>query len=82
MDLTGRRVLVVGLGASGLSAARALKERGADVRVTELSSGEDVRARAAELARAGIDAEVGGHDFARLDAELAVVSPGIPPPPP
>jgi UDP-N-acetylmuramoylalanine--D-glutamate ligase len=77
--LTGRRVLVVGLGASGLSAARALKERGARVRVTELSSGEDVRARAEALAREGIDAEIGGHDFARLDAELAVVSPGIPP---
>jgi UDP-N-acetylmuramoylalanine--D-glutamate ligase len=79
MKLVGRRVLVVGLGASGLSAARALKERGAHVRVTELSSGEEVRARAAELAREGIDAEVGGHGFARLDTELAVVSPGIPP---
>ena len=79
MTLVGLNVLVVGLGASGLSAARALKERGARVRVTEQSSGEEVRARAATLGRAGIDAEIGGHDFARLDADLAVVSPGIPP---
>jgi UDP-N-acetylmuramoylalanine--D-glutamate ligase len=79
LELAGRRVLVVGLGASGLAAARALKKRGAHVRVTELSSGEDVRARSAALEREGIDAEVGGHHLAGLDADLAVVSPGIPP---
>ena len=35
MELSGKRVLVVGLGKSGLAAARFLKERGARVTVSD-----------------------------------------------
>ena len=78
-ELAGRRVLVVGLGVSGFAAARALADLGAVVRVTESSSGEAVLERAAALRRSGIEVEVGGHDTAALDADVAVLSPGIPP---
>ena len=77
--VAGRRVLVVGLGVSGTSAARALKALGAQVRVTEKSSGDEVRARAASLEEEGIETETGGHQLDRLETDIAVISPGIPP---
>lgn len=73
----GRRVLVVGLGASGLSAARYLAARGAEVAVTDTRANPPgLAALRAELpqvpvAAGGFDAEA----FAR--AETLVVSPGV-----
>ena len=73
----GKRVLVVGLGVSGFAAARALLELDAKVRVTEASSGDAIAKRAAELAVLGAEVETGGHDLEALEADIAVVSPGI-----
>ena len=75
----GKRVLVVGLGVSGFATARVLAERGARVRVTEQSSGGDIEQRAEQLRSAGVEVETGGHDLSGLDADVAIVSPGIPP---
>ncbi len=72
-------MLVVGLGVSGFSAAKALLDLHAKVRVTEGSDGELLAQRAGYLQRLGAEVEVGGHDLDRLDADLAVISPGIPP---
>ena len=74
----GVLALVVGLGVSGLAAARALHAAGAQVRVTDGSDDDDVRERAAELRAQGIEVELGGHAVAMQDVDLAVVSPGIP----
>ena len=76
---SGRRVLVVGLGSSGYAAAQALLGLGAVVRVTEAGDGAVVGTRAKALRDAGAEVELGGHDLTRLDADLAVMSPGIPP---
>ena len=78
-ELAGKRVLVIGLGVSGFSAAKALAEMEAKVRVTEAGDGEAIRERADRLRRLGVEVETGGHDLERLDADLAVISPGIPP---
>ena len=78
-DLAGKRVLVVGLGMSGASTARALHRLGATVRVTESASSPAIEERAVELRSEGIEVEIGGHDVAAIAADLAVVSPGIPP---
>jgi UDP-N-acetylmuramoylalanine--D-glutamate ligase len=72
-------VAVLGLGRSGLAAARLALKHGREVFASE--SADDVRARdAADAVRAaGGDAETGGHtvsEIARCD--LLVVSPGIP----
>lgn len=75
----GRRVLVVGLGASGLAAARALSDAGAVVRVTEAASGFEIEERARTLREVGVEVETGGHDLEHLHADLAVLSPGITP---
>ena len=78
-DFAGRRVLVVGLGVSGFAAARALVDLDAKVRVTEAGAGEAITARADTLRALGVEVETGGHDLDVLDADLAIVSPGIPP---
>jgi UDP-N-acetylmuramoylalanine--D-glutamate ligase len=75
---SGSRVIVVGLGVSGMAAARALARLGADVRVTEAASSPELLHRAAQLEAMGCEVETGGHDLARVDADMAVVSPGIP----
>nr|MBA3349872.1 UDP-N-acetylmuramoyl-L-alanine--D-glutamate ligase [Actinomycetota bacterium] len=70
---------VVGLGTSGLAAARALLALGAVVRVTEAGAGAPLRERAEALREAGAEVELGGHDPDRLGADLAIMSPGIAP---
>jgi UDP-N-acetylmuramoylalanine--D-glutamate ligase len=77
--LAGKRVLVVGLGVSGFAAARALADIDAKVRVTEGGTSPAIDERARALQAQGIEVETGGHDLERLDADLAVVSPGIAP---
>ena len=79
-ELAGKRVLVIGLGVSGFSAAKALIGLDAKVRVTD--GGEEnaaLQERAQHLRALGAEVEIGGHDLDRLDADLAVISPGIPP---
>ncbi|MEW6427093.1 MAG: UDP-N-acetylmuramoyl-L-alanine--D-glutamate ligase [Thermodesulfobacteriota bacterium] len=74
------KVVVAGLGRSGLAAALLAKVRGAEVAVTEAVGREKVDpAHLQRLAEAAIPVECGGHTEAVLaGADLLVVSPGIP----
>src|SRR6202453_2050430 len=79
MELKGKKVLVVGLGKSGLAAALFLRRRGAQVTVADLRSAEALSKEIPSLLEAGIVVEAGGHGlltFRRQD--LIVVSPGVP----
>ncbi len=79
-SLASRRVLVVGLGASGAAAAELLLEEGAEVRISEAAAHAALRTLAAALGDRGARVELGGHNLALADwAELVVPSPGIPP---
>ncbi len=76
----GREVAVVGFGKSGVAAALLLRDHGIAVYASELATGAPAEAWAATLRAAGADAEVGGHDLARIArAQLCVVAPGVPP---
>ena len=78
MEVAGKRVLVVGLGKSGLAAARFLKERGARVTVSDARPATLI-AELPGLVAEGIAVEAGSHGlltFRRQD--LIVVSPGVP----
>ncbi|HUX44495.1 MAG TPA: UDP-N-acetylmuramoyl-L-alanine--D-glutamate ligase [Terracidiphilus sp.] len=79
MDLKGKKVLVVGLGKSGLAAALFLRRRGAQVTVSDVRSAEALAKDIPALLEEGIMVESGGHGlltFRRQD--LIVVSPGVP----
>ena len=79
MELKNKRVLVVGLGKSGLAAALFLREQGAQVTVSDTRSAEALAKEIPALLDAGIMVESGGHGlltFRRQD--LIVVSPGVP----
>ncbi len=79
MDLSGVNVAVIGLGASGVAAARLAVEKGGDVYVSDSRTDDAVTARGADLGDAGIAVELGRHDIDRMvDAAVVVVSPGIP----
>lgn len=78
MELKNKRVLVVGLGKSGIAAARFLKARGAQVTVSDIRPAGLI-AELPALLDAGIMVESGSHGlltFRRQD--LIVVSPGVP----
>jgi UDP-N-acetylmuramoylalanine--D-glutamate ligase len=78
MELKGKRILVAGIGKSGLAAARFLKDRGARVTVSD-SRPATLIAELSGLLDEGIMVETGGHGlltFRRSD--LIVVSPGVP----
>ncbi|HWB32676.1 MAG TPA: UDP-N-acetylmuramoyl-L-alanine--D-glutamate ligase [Acidobacteriaceae bacterium] len=79
MNLKNKRVLVVGLGKSGLAAALFLRDHGARVTVSEARSMTALEKEIPALLDAGIMVEAGGHGlltFRRQD--LIVVSPGVP----
>jgi len=79
-ELSGVSVAIIGLGVSGMAAARLALDRGGDVYVSDLRTEPALAAGGAELRTAGARIELGGHDLERLaGADLVVVSPGIPP---
>jgi UDP-N-acetylmuramoylalanine--D-glutamate ligase len=79
LELKGKKVLVVGLGKSGLAAALFLRHQGAQVTVSDVRSAEALAKDIPALLEEGIMVEAGGHGlltFRRQD--LIVVSPGVP----
>ena len=79
MELNGKRVLVVGLGKSGVASALFLKAHGARVTVSDTKSGDDLRNEIPVLLDHGITVETGGHGERTFQGQdLIVVSPGVP----
>ena len=79
IDLTGRKVLVVGLARSGAAAARLCAREGARVTVTDRRSVTELASEIRALAGTQVSFALGGHaerDFTSCD--LVVVSPGVP----
>ncbi|MEQ1856230.1 MAG: UDP-N-acetylmuramoyl-L-alanine--D-glutamate ligase [Longimicrobiales bacterium] len=79
-QLNGTKVAVLGLGASGVAAARLALAKGGEVYVSDSSTDAATAGRGAQLRAAGADVDIGRHDVGRVaGAGLVVVSPGIPP---
>ncbi len=79
MVLKDKRVLVVGLGKSGVASALFLKAHGARVTVSDTKSGDELRNEIPVLLDHGITVETGGHGERTFRGQdLIVVSPGVP----
>jgi UDP-N-acetylmuramoylalanine--D-glutamate ligase len=79
MDIKGKRVLVVGLGKSGVASALFLEKRGAQVSVSDAKSEEQLRQEIPLLLDHGISVETGQHGERTFrDQDLIVISPGVP----
>jgi UDP-N-acetylmuramoylalanine--D-glutamate ligase len=78
---SGKKVTILGLGRSGVSSAVYLKQRGAQVLISEksvLDAGK--QAEAEKLRKQGIEVESGEHSEKAIEsADLIIISPGIAP---
>lgn len=79
LDLNNKRVLVVGLGKSGVASALFLKQHGARVSVSDIKTEDELRNEIPVLLDSGIPVETGGHGERTFGGQdLIVVSPGVP----
>lgn len=79
MELQNQRVLIVGLGKSGVASALFLKARGARVTVSDSKTPDQLSTEIPLLLDHGIAVETGGHGERTFGGQdLIVVSPGVP----
>src|SRR5512134_4171918 len=76
--VTNKAVLVVGLGRSGVAAARFLAEGGANVAAIDEADTAELRHDAEQLRKLGVTAQLGIHSAPVQAFDLAVLSPGVP----
>ncbi|MBM3270910.1 MAG: UDP-N-acetylmuramoyl-L-alanine--D-glutamate ligase [Candidatus Sericytochromatia bacterium] len=76
-DWADRRVAVIGMGRSGMAAARVLVELGARVFLSDSRKSEEL-GDLLEQVPDGVEVETGGHSASCAAADVIVVSPGVP----
>ena len=82
-DFKGKRVTVVGLARSGIAAARALRDLGAVVTVTDKKPVEQLTEQLKALGSGFVKVAAGGHpERVFIETDLIVLSPGVPKIPP
>src|SRR5271170_4097716 len=80
MDVNGKRAVVLGLGISGMEAAKLLQDKGAEVTVRDNAAGDaKVSQRAEALSRRGVGVELGAAIQPTTRFDFCVLSPGINP---
>jgi len=80
MDVNGKQVVVLGLGISGMEAAKLLKDNGAHVTVRDNAAADPkVKQRAEALRRLGVSVELGEAIASMPRFDFCVLSPGINP---
>ena len=80
MNIRNNSITVLGLGKSGLAAAKLAKKMGADVFVSDSSTSDDIKKSKDILTSIGIEVEIGRHsDNVYKNKALIILSPGIPP---
>jgi UDP-N-acetylmuramoylalanine--D-glutamate ligase len=79
MELKDKKIVVVGLGATGFATAKFLRKRGADVTATDLATEQDLGECIQCLREMDIHIELGQHRNQIFEnADLIVPSPGVP----
>ena len=78
MDIQGKRITVIGAGRSGIAVSTLLSRNGARVFLSEKNAFDPNTLDFKSLKEAGIEIESGGHSDRIFDADLWIVSPGLP----
>ncbi|KAB2825440.1 MAG: UDP-N-acetylmuramoyl-L-alanine--D-glutamate ligase, partial [Candidatus Dadabacteria bacterium] len=79
MELRDRKVLVVGVGKTGMETVKFLLGKGARVSVSDSSPADKIAEQVKTLKDWGVSYETGGHSGAMfLSADTIVLSPGVP----
>ncbi len=79
MELNNKKILVVGLGRTGVATASFLRKRGARVTVADLAAEQDLGEYAQKVHEMGIRLELGPHRSETFNgSDLIVLSPGVP----
>ncbi len=80
MDLSGKNILVIGLGKTGIASARFLAGKGANVVVTDEKPLTELKGVVRELGNAYANLEFRKYDLESLSGlDLIIPSPGVPP---
>jgi UDP-N-acetylmuramoylalanine--D-glutamate ligase len=78
MNIRNKKIVVVGLGKTGVDTALFLKKKGADVSVTEKQNVENVKDNVRLLEKKNIKIETGNHSAKFMEGtDLLVMSPGV-----
>ena len=79
MELSGKKILVVGLARTGVALCRFLADRGALVTVTDMASPEALAEPRRDIAGLGVTEELGVARPRWQGYDLIIPSPGVPP---
>jgi UDP-N-acetylmuramoylalanine--D-glutamate ligase len=79
MDLHRKNILIVGLGISGMAAARFAKNNGGIVTITDIAEEDALTGYLQEVRKIDVRTELGGHNIETFEsADFIIVSPGVP----
>ena len=78
IELKGKTVAVIGAGKSGAAAARLLIKKEANALLSDQNESPLLTKDLSELERLGVAMEFGGHSEKIFEADMMVVSPGVP----
>ncbi len=78
MELSGKKILIVGMAKTGLACAKFLKSKGAIVTTSEIKKEDEMQDILKELNELDIKMEWGGHRIETfLSQDMIIVSPGV-----
>ena len=78
-EVKGRKILVVGLGRTGVSLAKLLQKHGAQVTVSDHKSKAELVSFLEKMEGVDVNYDLGGHTPSTfLEQEIVIVSPGVP----
>jgi UDP-N-acetylmuramoylalanine--D-glutamate ligase len=78
MEISGKKISILGAVRSGVSAAKLALEKGALPFVSDFSLNDELELNRTELLNMGIPCEIGGHSEKVFDCDFIITSPGVP----
>ncbi|MER3446418.1 MAG: UDP-N-acetylmuramoyl-L-alanine--D-glutamate ligase [Candidatus Dadabacteria bacterium] len=79
MEFSGKKILVVGMGRTGIQVVRFLLKKGADIRATDITPIDKLPKEVREFEHMGVEIESGEHKIETfLWPDMVVLSPGVP----